>query len=461
MLAMLISRHVQPERIGTWLLRHQRAIRRVQWGVLAFYALLVVVPAFLPLPGRDAHLWSNLTLAAQFVFWGIWWPFVLVSMVLAGRTWCGIFCPEGALTELASRHGRGRAVPRWISWGGWPVVAFVCTTVYGQMLSVYQYPKPVLVILGGSTLAAMAVGYLYGRNKRVWCRYLCPVNGVFALLAKLAPVHYRVDPDAWQASQGRHDHMGAINCAPLVAIRTMRGASRCHMCGRCSGFRDAIGFAVRSPNHEIVNVAGTQADPWQTVLILFGLMGVAFGAFDWPTSPWFVALKQSLAEWLLDHGMSWPLEMTAPWWLLTNYPSKNDALTLLDGGVLVGYILAMAIAMGAALSASLALWTIASGRWSWRQFHHLAQSLIPLAGCGVFLGLSGLTVSLLRSEGLPVQWVGWLRIVLLAGAAWWSMVLAWQIAGLTTTGARRRLVVGGTGLAVALGVAGWGMLFWG
>ena len=186
------------------------------------------------------------------------------------------------------------------------------------------------------------------------------------------------------------------------------------------------------------------------------MMGVAFGA---STSPWFVAVKQSAAEWLLDHGMMWPLEMTAPWWIFINYPLKNDALTLLDGTVLIGYILTMAVAMGAALSACLALATLASGRWSWRQFHHLAQTLIPLAGCGVFLGLSGLTVSLLRSEGVPVQWVVWIRIVMLAGAAFWSLLLAWRVAGLSTKGAQRLMVTGCTGMAVALGVAGWGMLF--
>ncbi len=135
-------------RLGDWLRAHAGAIRAVQWAVVAFYVFLVAVPAFLPLPDNTQHIWSNLTLAAQFAFWGIWWPFVLVSMVLVGRVWCGVFCPEGALSEAASRWSRGYAVPRWITWSGWPFIAFAGTTVYGQMTSVYGYPKPALAVLG-------------------------------------------------------------------------------------------------------------------------------------------------------------------------------------------------------------------------------------------------------------------------------------------------------------------------
>ncbi|RWG22958.1 MAG: 4Fe-4S binding protein [Mesorhizobium sp.] len=240
----IVPRHVasvQPDdvwrKIGDWLQRHQAAIRTVQWTMVLAYAVLLIVPVFLPLPDRAAYLWTNFTRFAQFIFWGIWWPLVLVSTALVGRIWCGVFCPEGAISEFASSHGRGRAIPRWLTWPGWPTVAFACTTLYGQMTSVYQYPRPTLLILGGSTLAAALIGFLYGRNKRVWCRYLCPVSGLFGLLAKLAPLHFRVEAPLWQLSQLSGTKPKAINCAPLVPIRTMRGAGDCHMCGRCSGFR--------------------------------------------------------------------------------------------------------------------------------------------------------------------------------------------------------------------------------
>jgi polyferredoxin len=80
--------------VGQWMQRHGAVIRGIQWVVVAVYAFLIIVPVVLPLPDDSAHLWNNLTLIAQFVFWGIWWPFVLLSMVMLGRVWCGVLCPK-------------------------------------------------------------------------------------------------------------------------------------------------------------------------------------------------------------------------------------------------------------------------------------------------------------------------------------------------------------------------------
>jgi polyferredoxin len=409
--------------LGDWLRRQGHWIRAIQWIVVLCYAVLILVPVMLPLPDETAHIFTHLTVFAQFVFWGIWWPFVLISMVLVGRVWCGVLCPEGALSEWASGKGLNRAIPRWMRWGGWPFVAFVGTTVYGQMVSVYQYPKAVLLVLGGSTLAAMVVGYVYGREKRVWCKYLCPVNGVFGLLAKLAPLHYRVDAQAWRGTYARTIRIQPINCAPLVALRKMEGASDCHMCGRCSGHRDAIALTVRSPNKEVVEQGAHLATGWQTLLILVGLLGIAIGAFQWTVNPHLVEAKQWLAEWLVERDILWPFAENAPWWLLTHYPAQRDVFSWLDGALLLSYLLGMGVVMGAGLALPLACATRLLGPWQTRRFYHLSQALIPLAGIGLFLGLSALTVSLLKAEGVPLYWVSDVRLLLLALANAWSFML--------------------------------------
>ncbi|MCC7270786.1 MAG: hypothetical protein IT468_08685, partial [Rhodocyclaceae bacterium] len=98
-------------RLGDWMVRHRRAILGLQWLVVLFYGVLVALPAFLPLPHAEARLFAGLfgasagqpemapyaplwyermVLAAQYLFWGVWWPFVILSIMFMGRIWCGV-----------------------------------------------------------------------------------------------------------------------------------------------------------------------------------------------------------------------------------------------------------------------------------------------------------------------------------------------------------------------------------
>lgn len=450
----------QLARLGLAMRRHRGAIVGVQWAVVLFYIVLVALPAFLPLPTERAHVLDNLTRFAQFLFWGIWWPFVILSMMLMGRMWCGVFCPEGALTEWASRFGLNRPIPRWVKWAGWPFVAFILTTVFGQMTSVYEYPKPALLILGGSTVAAVIVGLLYGLGKRVWCRHLCPVSGVFGLLAKIAPLHFRVDRDTWDAAPAglRTSRGHAVNCAPLINIRRMESASACHMCGRCAEERDAVHLAWRAPATEILSPAiaadkqPVDTDHWGARLLVFGMLGVALGAFQWSASPWFVAAKQWAAEWLVDREIWWALDTPGLWWLFTHYPEVGDAFTWLDGGMLLAYIGAQTFVVGGWVWLCLRV----AAAFSDRHWTRLAMSLIPFAGSSVFVGLTLLTTGQLSGEGIVLGWAHPARLTLLSLAALWSVSLAWRQG---RTRAQCTAAALGVALATALPLAAWQQQF--
>jgi polyferredoxin len=446
------------QRLGDGMRRHGAIIRAVQWAVVLLYAVLLVVPALLPLPSGQARLLDNLTLLAQFLFWGLWWPFVLLSIVLFGRLWCGVLCPEGALSEWASRYGKGLGMPRGLRWAGWPTVAFCLTTIYGQLISVYDYAQAALLILGGSTVAAVIVGLLFARGKRVWCRYLCPVSGVFALLARLAPVHFAVDEQRWLENPA--PRRPPPNCAPLLDIRRMRGAADCHACGRCSGQRDAVRLIARSSSEEILHATAGTLSPWDVRLLLFGVIGLAMGAFQWTVSPWFIDLKQALAQWLVTHDLLWPLQDDAPWWLLTHYPQLNDSFSWLDGFCIIAYIGLSALLLGTSLMLLMRLAARLSGNRA--EYLPLAITLTPLGGAGLFLGLSATTVKLLRYEGLLLEWVQPARAGLLAAAIAWSLYLGCKRLQHTTPSPLQRLpALACLILASSLVGYGWWLQFWG
>jgi polyferredoxin len=439
---------------GDSMQRHPRPIQTIQWCVVGAYAVLVVAPAFLPLPPDDAHWYNSLVVAAQWLFWGVWWPFVIASTLLFGRAWCGIFCPEGTLTEAASRLGQGRAVPRWMKWGGWPFVAFALTTVYGQLVSVYQYATATLVVLGGSTVAAIGVGLVYGRGKRVWCRHLCPVNGVFAALARLSPLHFRVDANAWTANAGRI-HVHPVNCAPLVRIRRMTGPAECHMCGRCSGLRGSISLAARPVNDELARLGPESARAWDAALIVFGMIGLALGAFEWSATPAFVALRTAAVGVVADAGPAWLLADNAPWWLLTNYPAAHDVFTWLDGLLVIVWIAGSALVVGGWAS----LWLVIAGRFrpgrASANAIALAYALTPLAAAGLFVGLTGLTSTLAHAEGMRLHWAPAARASLLVLGAAWTLRLACRQLRPPVTGAAYALALSAFAIAVAGILAAW------
>jgi len=410
---------------GNFLQKRRLVIFIIQLLVVVFYLILLLIPLFYPLPNNQAYILDNITLFAQFVFWGIWWPFVILSMLFMGRIWCGVFCPEGALNEWTSRSlGRNKRIPRLLKWRGWPALAFVSITLYGQLISVYDYPKPALLILGGSTVVAIFFGLMWGKGTRVWCKYMCPVSGVFNLLSRLAPFSFKVDEKDWKNCNVKPDYHP--NCPPMINIRQLHGVSSCHMCGKCNDYRGAIKLVARSANEEILKYGHEKTNFWELFLLLYGMLGVGISAFTWTVSPWFIWFKQQLATLLINYDIFWPLNSAGYWWLLTDYPQKNDAFNWLDGFCITSYILGSGLFFGGLLNVALIVISSLDKAHSTLKYH-LAQAYLPIAFAGLFLGLTATTVKLLQYEGIIFDFVPTIRMLLLIITSIWSGYLSFHI----------------------------------
>ncbi|MEA5097872.1 MAG: 4Fe-4S binding protein, partial [Burkholderiaceae bacterium] len=290
----------------------------------------------------------------------------------------------------------------------------------------------------------------YGNGRRIWCMYLCPANGVFALLAKIAPLHFRVDEAKWKAYQGQPSR---VVCPPLVDIQRMKGASDCHACGRCSGYREAVELALRSPAREILAGDDRQPGNAQAATLIFGLLGVGTVAMTWQGSFWFASLQAAVGRSLWSALLSVLQQHAAPWWLLANYPQANTVFSLFDGACLL-----LALLLGGGLLA-LAIWgavwlaarTAADPALSWQR---LSLTLVPMAGAGLALGLSLFTVKHLRAEGLVLAWVPFAQAALLIAGSLFSLCLGWRMTVLRPA-ARRLLTLAVLALPVMAMCAIW------
>lgn len=382
------------QRAGDLLQRRQDVIRGVQWLFVGLYYFLLIVPAILPQPVNRAEILSTLAGWAEIIFWGVWWPGVILSMMLFGQFWCGVFCPDGTVTEWVSRHGRGGKIPGWVRWSGWPLMAFSVVVVYEHLSNAYQAPRAILLSVGGASLLALACGFFLGRGKRVWCRYLCPVSSLFSLLARCAVFHFKVDRVAWDSAPKPLPR--AIDCPPLLDVRRLRSNEKCSMCGRCSGHRNAVVLTARAPGSEIVGMEEHEIRLADAFAICFVLIGLCYGAIHG------------------RHG------------LLASCLATLSGASNIDGGILLQLCAVMVVA--SVLGTGVGFMLFMAGRGRRIVACHLAYTLIPVAGGGLFLGALEHAFLLLKESGLTADsWIVGVRLFFVACGVIWSWLLARQV----------------------------------
>lgn len=376
-----------PRLLGDFLRQRRFAIAAVQWVFVVLYLVLLIVPAGGAGDAPDTDMLRKLGKFAEVIFWGVWWPGVILSVMLFGQFWCGLFCPDGTLTEFISRHGKGRKIPVWLRLPALPLSIFAIITLFEYALEARYTPRGTLLAVGSTTVLAVVCGIFYGRGKRVWCRYACPMGGLFSLLARCAILHFRVDREVWDSAP--RPVPKPVECPVLLNVRHLSGSDKCNMCGRCSGHRNAVELAWRPPGEEIATLCEGEARSWEAAGIVFVLIGLFYGALHWRHSSWHHAL------------------------LVLEIPPTLAAFAA---------ILLPAVVLGS--STALLLAVVAGGKHLVAT--RLAYALIPLGGFGLFVGAMEHSLLILHDEGMDVApLMPWLRVSVMLPAIAWSAHAGW------------------------------------
>lgn len=168
--------------------------------------------------------------------WILWWPVIPLTFILLGRFWCAL-CPWGALSDwLQSHFNLNLKLPKvikkygiWVIFGGFMFITWY-ELAFG-LTSSARATVTVLLVVAGLALITSALF-----EKRAWCRYLCPLGGIFGNYAQTAAVEFRGTPEVCATCTRADCYKGneQVEGCPLFEFPKKMDSNRlCNLCGNC------------------------------------------------------------------------------------------------------------------------------------------------------------------------------------------------------------------------------------
>lgn len=227
--------------------------------------------------------------------WIAWWAvLILLTVPLAGRSWCSV-CPIPLPGEWLQRGAiftpRDQG-PRWLS-RHWPkalrgmwlqTAAFLLLAVFSVIL--LTSPRVTAIVLVAMVFAAVALSLVFER--RSFCRYLCPVGGFVGLYSQTAPLELRVkDRSRCAACDAKPCFNGSAagyGCPWGVFPAGLTRNTYCGLCLECLRTcpRDNIAVSLRTPGTDLANPSSRLDESFKS----FAMLGTALTYSAVLLGPW-------------------------------------------------------------------------------------------------------------------------------------------------------------------------------
>ncbi len=243
--------------------------------------------------------------------WIVWWALLIIVLVpFLGRAWCTI-CPIPGPGEWLQRRAIiERKAPRRSS-HRWPRqfknmwlqnFGFLALAMFSAII--LTHPNVTAWVLLALTLISVLLSLRY--EKRIFCRYVCPVGGFIGLYSLVAPVELRVqDPQICATHTSKDCITGnaqGYGCPWMVYPGNLGRNAYCGMCVECLKTcpKNNIVINLRPFGSDLLVGSERRLDEAYKAFIMLGCAllysAVLLGPWGW-IKQW--AAMDSLPHWLV------------------------------------------------------------------------------------------------------------------------------------------------------------------
>lgn len=252
------------------LIRRLVTSRWVPWLLMAFTLPVFLLAILTGLFGTPA---GSRNFGIIFV-WIVWWALVILMLVpFAGRLWCAV-CPIPAPGEWLQRRALiqpraggklftlGWKFPRRLKNIWLQNAAFLTVALFSVVILTTPFVSALVLLF--MIVLAMATSMLFER--RVFCRYICPVGGFIGLYSQVAPIEVRVkDTVVCKTHVEKTCYQGSetgYGCPWLVYPAALEKNTYCGMCMECMKTcpHDNVGIFLRAPGKDLQTTQGRRLD---------------------------------------------------------------------------------------------------------------------------------------------------------------------------------------------------------
>lgn len=448
--------------VEAFFVKHRERLAYLHVAMFFVFVAVILVPVYLPESAENATPFNDFRTFANFALWGLWFPLVFLSVIVTGRSWCGVLCPMGAASEWGNKVGLQREIPKFIKWRGTPIVSFLIVTILGQTVGVRDHAEGALEVFGGTMLIAIIIGLVYAKNNRAWCRHMCPIGLLLGVFSRLGAVQFT--PKAKKAGGDGYVENGL--CPTMIKLNTKEESRHCIQCFRCVNppRKGGLFLRLRRPGEEIEQIRKHHPN-MNEIWFLFLGTGIAIGGFLWLVLPVYEDIRIAIGEFFFERGWTWVGDV-GPWWLMVVQPERREVFLWLDFLMIVGFMSGVMLALTAILMATTALSAWTSGlmkgdRTFKERFVELGYQYAPVAMVSLIIGLGGVLFDGLGLVGIGPEGIGYTKGVFFMLGLIWSLYLGNRILAGQGLSFGKRFVpmVPGIAGSIAVGLFWWPAIF--